>query len=72
MAAFPHVRYRLGVETVQVEPHGIYIPLSLATYFKQTPKIYYQALLPINLLIYSLFSSVNSYKFLRPNVTRQL
>lgn len=72
MAAFPRSRYRLGVEKVEDAPHGIYIPPSLATHFKHTPKMYYQALLPINLLIYSLFSPVNSHKFLRPNVTRQM
>lgn len=55
MAAFPRAGYRLGVQKVADEPHGIYIPPSLATRFKQTPKIYYQALLPINLLIYPLF-----------------
>ena len=38
MAAFQHAGYRLGVEKVEDEPHGIYIPLSLATYFKQTQK----------------------------------
>lgn len=72
MAAFPSTGYRLGVEKVEDEPHGIYISPSLTTYFKQSPKIYYQTLLPINLLIYSLFFPVNSHKFLRSNVTRQM
>lgn len=45
----------MRVEKVGDDPHRIYILPSLVIYFRQTLRIYYQALLPIILLIYSLF-----------------